>query len=355
MEVITLIQGDEYSGLAPLFLVHAISGVALPFLHLEPLSEDDRPVYGITSPIHCPGGEHFKFPSTLPDLAAYYINGIKEIQPQGPYLLGGWSMGGMVAMFMAQILESRGDEVSKVIMIDSANPEAFPAFNDAQEHRALARATYDRTVAFGALPMDSCEASPIPSPIMDRFHFDDDDEEDGSWNATSCDSSARSSASSLFDNSASSLFDSPFRSSDSLITPPESVCDSDEEYDSDFDDEPPELKDYLRLIKLHIHLGLELMANVSPGELIRADKTFNFDAVLIKCAQEEWQVDPAYPEIERLKQMQQIMGEKHMRWDTSRFRSFESVPFSGDHDGAFQPRFVGELSDILRECLEDED
>lgn len=152
MDVITLLQGDEASQLTPLFLVHAISGVALPFLRLEPLcSYDERPVYGITSPVHCVGGQQFKFPPSLEALAALYLQEIREVQPEGPYLLGGWSMGGMVAMFMAQMLEAEGEKVLKVIMIDSANPEVFPNFSSAEEHGEFAKATFERALSAGGL------------------------------------------------------------------------------------------------------------------------------------------------------------------------------------------------------------
>src|SRR5687767_14040460 len=106
MEVVTLIQGNEESSLTPFFLVHAISGVALPFLRLDSLGDNDRPVYGITNSIHGPGHEHLDYPSSLSALAKRYLREILKIQPHGPYLLGGWSFGVMIAMFMAKILES---------------------------------------------------------------------------------------------------------------------------------------------------------------------------------------------------------------------------------------------------------
>ncbi|KAM4066020.1 thioesterase domain-containing protein [Hirsutella rhossiliensis] len=366
MDVITLLQGDEASCLTPLFLIHPISGVALPFLRLEPLSDyDERPVYGITSPVHCPGGENFKYPPSLKALAALYLQEIRDVQPEGPYLLGGWSMGGMVAMFMAQMLETMGEEVLKVIMIDSANPEVFPNFSSPEEHREFAKATFERTLSAGGLQPDtpSEPSSPILSPLDYESDVDDYDPMACSgrfsptWrSASSSNTTVTSSASSIFDQA------SPLMSDGSLLSP-ECMSDEsdfdfyDDDCDSDFDDagEPPQVRDFMRQMKLHVHHGLELIAGVEPGQLFVPGQKSNFDAVLVKCTSEPMAVDRRYADHEGVRLIQTVMREKAMRWDPAQFRSFESIPFSGDHDGAFQPQYVGELSAILRECVEDLD
>jgi thioesterase domain-containing protein len=52
-------------------------------------------------------------------MAARYIEEVCAVQAEGPYLLGGWSMGGVVAFEMAQQLRARGQEVSLLALIDS--------------------------------------------------------------------------------------------------------------------------------------------------------------------------------------------------------------------------------------------
>jgi thioesterase domain-containing protein len=52
-------------------------------------------------------------------LAAYYAEAIQTMQPQGPYYLGGWSMGGVVAFEMAQQLQRRGENVARLVVFDS--------------------------------------------------------------------------------------------------------------------------------------------------------------------------------------------------------------------------------------------
>lgn len=381
MEVITLIQGDEDCELTPFFMIHAISGVALPFLRLDPLSEDDdRPVYGITSPLHCPGGDAYKYPNSLGDLAASYLKGVREIQPEGPYLLGGWSMGGMIAMFMAQILEAQGEEVTKIVMIDSANPEVFPHFTNAHEHKEFSRATFDRTVAFGLQLDDGSAAnSPIPTPTLCASEWGVDDyltargRRMSAWGMLHAQNmspripqspqtpqSSHSSVNSSASSSSSSLFDSnsPYMTPGSPISEPctdsESDCDSDCESDLD-EEEEPGLKDFLRQTKLHIHRGLNLIASVNEGDLFTPGRKSNFDVVLVKCSPSPGQAEMAYHSNENVRFIHEVMSQDCMMWNPSQFKSFESIPFSGEHDGAFQPQVVGELSEILRECLEDID
>ncbi|KOS22711.1 Dimodular nonribosomal peptide synthase [Escovopsis weberi] len=365
MEVITLIQGDRDSHLTPLFLVHAISGTALPYLRLHLLSDEDRPIYGITNPIHCPNPETFKFPSSLAGLAAFYLDGITRIQPHGPYLLGGWSMGGMVAMFMAQILQARGEPVSKVIMIDSANPEVFPCFTSPEEHREFARATYEKTVAMVAMELSagSAPGSPIPSPVMSDGGFDDyalcRQRRASTWRTWS----SESSDCSLFDSPTSTTPGSPALSS---ISSDYSDNDDDDEHDEceeepgadncyEYDDvEPPALKAFLGQIKLHVHRGLQLIADVRPGDLFTPHKRSNYAVVLIKCRPDGLLLRPAHQH-HKAEFIMSVMRERSMRWNPGQFRSFETRAFSGDHDGAFAPQYVGELSSILRDCLADED
>jgi thioesterase domain-containing protein len=51
-------------------------------------------------------------------LAAYHIEGLRKVQPQGPYLLGGWCFGGLVAFEMARQLALAGDRIGLVALID---------------------------------------------------------------------------------------------------------------------------------------------------------------------------------------------------------------------------------------------
>jgi thioesterase domain-containing protein len=57
-------------------------------------------------------------------MATDYIDAIRAVQPEGPYLLGGWSMGGVVAFDMAQQLHAQGQTVAFLALLDARIPAA---------------------------------------------------------------------------------------------------------------------------------------------------------------------------------------------------------------------------------------
>ena len=102
----------------PFFCVHPIFGVVLPYYALAQQMGLDQPFYGLQ-----PFGLDGKPPHTrIEDMAAYYIKAIRQLQPQGPYYLGGWSFGGLVAFEMAQQLRQAGQKVALLAVLDTLAP-----------------------------------------------------------------------------------------------------------------------------------------------------------------------------------------------------------------------------------------
>ena len=66
-------------------------------------------------------------PTTVEEMAADYLRQIRGMQPQGPYLIGGFSFGGLVAYEMAQQLRQSGQDVELLVLIDPSLPY-FSAF-----------------------------------------------------------------------------------------------------------------------------------------------------------------------------------------------------------------------------------
>ncbi len=110
---------DPGNGSAPFFLVAGMFGNILNLRHLAMLIGDDRAVYGIQA-LGLRDGEvpHRRFE----DMAEAYISEIRQVQPHGPYLLGGFSGGGVTAFEMAHQIEAAGERVDAVIMLDSPRP-----------------------------------------------------------------------------------------------------------------------------------------------------------------------------------------------------------------------------------------
>jgi amino acid adenylation domain-containing protein len=74
----------------------------------------------------------------LTRMAGRYVEALLEAQPEGPYLLGGWSMGGVIAFEMARQLTDRGHHVGLLALIDSAAPGPARALDPLDEVTILA-------------------------------------------------------------------------------------------------------------------------------------------------------------------------------------------------------------------------
>ncbi|HET7504894.1 MAG TPA: amino acid adenylation domain-containing protein [Kofleriaceae bacterium] len=107
----------------PLFLIHPVGGSGLAYLGLARHVAQVRPIYALQSR----GLETDEPPrTTIEDMAAAYVAEIQAVQPRGPYLLGGWSLGGTVAFEVAGQLYERG-ELARVLMIDTWAPQGSAA------------------------------------------------------------------------------------------------------------------------------------------------------------------------------------------------------------------------------------
>jgi thioesterase domain-containing protein len=58
-------------------------------------------------------------------MASHYIKEVMIVQPHGPYLLGGYCLGGIIALEMARQLSTAGEKVGLVVMLDTYNPSAI--------------------------------------------------------------------------------------------------------------------------------------------------------------------------------------------------------------------------------------
>jgi thioesterase domain-containing protein/acyl carrier protein len=103
----------------PFFLVAGMFGNVLNLRHLAQLLGGDRPFYGLQARgLYGDAEPHRSFP----DAASDYITEMRQVQPKGPYLLGGFSGGGLIAWEIARQLETAGEEVPLVILLDTPIP-----------------------------------------------------------------------------------------------------------------------------------------------------------------------------------------------------------------------------------------
>jgi thioesterase domain-containing protein/acyl carrier protein len=120
--LVQLHPGDG-TGRRPFFLVAGMFGNVLNLRHLALLVGKDRPVYGLQAKGLV--GEDAPH-SRVEDAARRCLAEIRQIQPEGPYLLGGFSGGGITAYEMAQQLRAMGEEVQALIMLDTPLPQRRP-------------------------------------------------------------------------------------------------------------------------------------------------------------------------------------------------------------------------------------
>jgi len=113
--------------MAPLFCVHAVSGNVLCYRELSRHMGRQRPIYGLQAP-DADSGAHT---GSIEGLAAFYIAAIRNVQAQGPYHLGGWSMGGVIAYEMARQLQQAGEQAGTLVLMESYTPEVVRTFEQA--------------------------------------------------------------------------------------------------------------------------------------------------------------------------------------------------------------------------------
>ncbi|HEY1349905.1 MAG TPA: amino acid adenylation domain-containing protein [Ktedonobacteraceae bacterium] len=100
----------------PFFCVHPSGGTVSSYIPLARQLGTQRPCYGLQTT----GMESAQnSTASIQELARQYLQAIQAVQPHGPYLLGGWSMGGTVAFEMARQLSEQGESIGLLALIDS--------------------------------------------------------------------------------------------------------------------------------------------------------------------------------------------------------------------------------------------
>ncbi|KAL7658708.1 hypothetical protein ACMYSQ_004814 [Aspergillus niger] len=278
MEPILHIQGDAHSSLTPLIFIHAVSGLAWPYMALGNLSNTSdparsRPVYGISSPVYS-----------------------SELQPHGPYLLGGWSMGGMIAVKMAEILQAKKETVQQVILLDSINPEKYPAFVNEEEHRIIADGLFTNV----------CQAMGMADLA------DNSDDEDN-----------RSDASDASDDGSTM---------------------------SDEEEEDDNLHRLFSTMRRHIHASTLSIASTEPGKLLPPNSVCHTSVTLVKCTQLSETVPALFSARQRC--IRRCALHPTLQWRPQNFDRFRTLLIDARHDSLFDEEHVEEVTSILRQILE---
>jgi len=103
----------------PVFFVHPVEGIVLCYLELARELGLKQPFYAFQSP---DAGISPEQVGSLEQMAHLYIRMMRRVQPTGPYLLGGWSLGGLLAWEMARQLMDEGQEIGLLALLDTHPP-----------------------------------------------------------------------------------------------------------------------------------------------------------------------------------------------------------------------------------------
>ena len=120
----------SHGDLLPLFCLHPVGGDVRCYFDVARKMDPDRPVHALRAR----GLDRNTQPqSSMREMVADYLDCIRDIQPEGPYFLCGWSTGGIFAYELARCLQERGESIGLLALLDSPTPDIFGAV-DLEDH-----------------------------------------------------------------------------------------------------------------------------------------------------------------------------------------------------------------------------
>ncbi|HTQ79751.1 MAG TPA: alpha/beta fold hydrolase, partial [Thermoanaerobaculia bacterium] len=144
----------------PFFCVHPGGGGVLCYRELAEELGPEQPFYGFQA--RGLDGEDVPEGLEIADLARRYVTALQSFQPHGPYLLGGWSFGGLVAFEMARQLQEAGESVARLVLLDTPAPGVRQQPDEVTEIATLA--------AEAGIPVEEAELRPLsPTEQFERL------------------------------------------------------------------------------------------------------------------------------------------------------------------------------------------
>ena len=127
----------------PVFCIHPAGGSSMCYVSLARHLGTQQPFYGLEAiPLD-------SLDISIEGLAKIYIEAIREAQPRGPYILGGWSFGGVMAFEMARQLREQGEDIPLLILLDTPAPVPHSQLISVDEALLLSNIARDRAEQLG--------------------------------------------------------------------------------------------------------------------------------------------------------------------------------------------------------------
>lgn len=150
----------------PVFITHGLGATVMDFFELLRQIDTRRPIYGLQArgtdgaeePLEC-----------IEDMAEHFLAAIRGVQPRGPYLLIGYSLGGLVTLEMAQRLLAKGEVIALLALLESYPHRSYLPFGPrARLHARLLLHHVSNAIRGKIRRRPSIRAT--LSPAMQRVH-----------------------------------------------------------------------------------------------------------------------------------------------------------------------------------------
>ena len=106
----------------PFFYAHGVFGDVSSLTNIVPKLPASQPLYGLQAYGLHPGHEPDR---TIEEMAAHAVEALRRVQPAGPYRLGGFCFGGVLAYEIARQLEQLGEEIALLAIIEGSAPREY--------------------------------------------------------------------------------------------------------------------------------------------------------------------------------------------------------------------------------------
>ena len=141
----TLVPIQPNGSRVPFFCVHGVGGGVLNYEAIAKALGPDQPFYAFRSLLLAQGNIR---ETTIQELASAYIKEMRFLLPQGPYLIGGGSFGGIVAFEMAQQLYAQGAEPALLVLFDASAPGSLQHVGTTEKLRGFWQRLRDQGVPY---------------------------------------------------------------------------------------------------------------------------------------------------------------------------------------------------------------
>jgi thioesterase domain-containing protein len=109
----------SYGARQPMFGIHPLGGTVEYLRLLMPHLDTQLPLYGLEASAWASSGSGTAPAPSIPDIAAKYVKALRAVQPKGPYRVLGYSVGGVIAYAMAEVLLAQAENIEFLGIIDT--------------------------------------------------------------------------------------------------------------------------------------------------------------------------------------------------------------------------------------------